>query len=55
MSSKWNVSARDSSDEIWQVTRAVVNSSGRWQLERVSKIFRSYETAQAYADKLNQK
>jgi hypothetical protein len=55
MSANWNASARDSSDETWQVTRGVVNSSGRWQLERVSKIFRSYETAQAYADQLNQK
>jgi hypothetical protein len=51
----WSASARDSSDETWQVTRSVVNSTGRWQLERVSKIFRSYETAQACADRLNQK
>jgi hypothetical protein len=55
MSTNWNASARDSSDETWQVTRGVVNSQGRWQLERVSKIFRSYETAQACADRLNQK
>ena len=55
MLANWSASARDSSDETWQVTRAVVNSLGRWQLERVSKIFRSYETAQACADQLNQK
>jgi hypothetical protein len=55
MLANWSASARDSSDETWQVTRGVVNSSGRWQLERVSKVFRSYETAQAWADQLNQK
>jgi hypothetical protein len=53
MSTEWTASSKSHSGETYEVTRAVINSQGKWELERVRKVFRSAKTAQAYADQLN--
>jgi hypothetical protein len=52
MTTEWNVIERG---DRFSVARAVVNSQGKWTPEKAKKTFGSCESAQAYADSLNQK
>jgi hypothetical protein len=52
MATEWNVIERG---DRFSVARAVVNSQGKWTPEKAKKTFGSCESAQAYADSLNQK
>lgn len=49
----WEVNSLDHSDTRWGVSRTIVNAQGRFQLEKFSKTFRTYESAVAQADRLN--
>ncbi len=49
----WEVYSLNPSDTWWGISRTVVNSAGRFQLEKFVKIFNSYESAVAQADELN--
>jgi hypothetical protein len=55
MTTEWYASPRDHSGETWAVTRSFVNGNGKWELERVRKIFRTEQSAQRHASHLNQK
>jgi hypothetical protein len=49
----WEVNSLDHSDTRWGISRSIINSQGRFQLEKFPKTFRSYESAVVQADKLN--
>ena len=49
----WQVNSLNPGDTLWGIARTVVNSAGRFQLEKFAKTFRSYQSAVAQADKLN--
>ena len=49
----WEANSLDHSDTRWGVSRTIINSEGRFQLEKFPKSFRTYESAVAQAEKLN--
>jgi hypothetical protein len=49
----WEVNSLNHSDTRYGVSRTIVNSQGRFQLEKFPKTFRTYESAVAQANKLN--
>ena len=49
----WEVYSLNSGDTRWGISRTVVNSAGRFQLEKFSKTFLSYDAAETQAQKLN--
>lgn len=51
----WAVSAVGPSDEKFEVTRTVINSQGKYQIEKHGKTFASSEAAEEAAKKLNAK
>jgi hypothetical protein len=49
----WEVNSLNPSDTRYGISRTFVNSQGRFQLEKFTKTFASYESAVAHAKKLN--
>ncbi len=54
MQTEWQVYSLDAGDTRFGIARTVVNSEGRFQLERFNKTFKSIESAMAQANKLNE-
>lgn len=49
----WKIYSLNPSDNRWGISRTVINSQGFFQLEKYTKIFKSLESAQTQANKLN--
>jgi hypothetical protein len=49
----WEVNSLNPSDTRYGISRTFVNSQGRFQLEKFTKTFASYESAVAQANRLN--
>jgi hypothetical protein len=49
----WQANSLNHSDTRYGVSRTIVNSQGRFQLEKFPKTFATYKSAVAQADKLN--